>query len=310
MPEGPEITILSQYLLTKLKGRLIEKLEVLSGKYKSKTPLTGENLLDGSVKYKVINVESHGKLMWITMKNIKTNDNIYLVSHLGLTGEWGFHEGDDNDRIKITVGNSNDKKKYTLYYNDSRNFGNIYIYEEKKHVLDRVKLLAPDALKTNFSNNDFLQIVKKYTQKPNKKKRSIFVVLMDQTINDGLLSGLGNYLTPEILYRAKISPFREIGSLTDSDIFVLSESIKYVTKLSYYNNTTGYMTNFGSFIKTHKEKIDSGKYPEYHSDIKLKENIFKFNVYKQKEDPLGNEVERNTTINKGRTVYWVPKIQT
>ena len=307
MPEGPEVTILSQYLLTKLKGRLIEKLEVLSGKYLTKT-LVGINLLNGTNNFKIINIESHGKLIWMTLKNVNNNENIYLVSHLGLTGEWGFYEG-NNDRIKITIGNSADKKKYSLYYNDSRNFGNIYIYKDKEDLSSKVELLAPDALKTNFSDEDFLQMVKKYTEKSNKKNRSIFVVLMNQTTKDGLLSGLGNYLTPEILYRAKISPFREIGSLNNNDIKNLSHSIKYTTKLSYYNNTTGYMTNFGSFIKTHKEKIDNGKYPEYHSETKLKENTFKFNVYRQKEDPLGNEVERDVTINNGRTVYWVSAIQ-
>jgi formamidopyrimidine-DNA glycosylase len=224
------------------------------------------------------------------------------VSHLGLTGEWGFHKG-NNDRIKITIGNSDNKKKYNLYYNDSRNFGNIYIYDNKKDLTDKSELLAPDALKSNFSDEDFLRMVKKYTEKSSKKVKSIFKVLMDQTAKVGLLSGLGNYLTPEILYRAKISPFREIGSLSNDDIKKLSHSIKYVTKLSYYNNTTGYMTNFGSFIKTHKEKIDDGKYPEYHPEIKLKEDTFKFNVYRQKKDPLGNEVERDVTINNGRTVY-------
>ena len=75
MPEGPEITILSQYLLTKLKGRLIEKLEVLSGKYHTKT-LVGKKLLAGTSIFKIINIESHGKLMWMKLKNVKNDKNI------------------------------------------------------------------------------------------------------------------------------------------------------------------------------------------------------------------------------------------
>jgi formamidopyrimidine-DNA glycosylase len=309
MPEGPEVTILSQYLLTKLKGRLVEKLEVLSGKYSHKKPLENKDLLNGENKFKIQNVESHGKLMWMTMKNTKNNDKLYLISHLGLTGEWGFSKG-NNDRIKITIGNIDNKKKYNLYYADDRNFGNIYIVDDIDDVRKKKDLLAPDALKTGMTLNEFSNIIKKYISKSKTRKNQlIFRVLMNQTIKDGIVSGLGNYLTPEILYRAKISPFRKMDSLTEEDITELFKSMKYIIKLSYYNNTTGYMTNFGQFIKIHKEKINSGKYPVYHQDIKLKEKEFVFSVYRKNNDPLGNAVEKDKTINKNRTVYWVPAVQ-
>lgn len=308
MPEGPEVTILSQYLLTKLKGRVIEKLEILSGKYFNGKKLVGKNLLDGKIKYKIQNVESYGKLMWITMKDVNGN-KIYLVSHLGLTGQWGFHKG-KNDRLKIIIGNKDNKKKYYLYYNDDRNFGNIYIFDDVEDVKARKDLLAPDALKTNITKHEFIAMINKFISKSKTRKdQYIFKVLMNQTLKEGLVSGLGNYLTPEILYRAKISPFRKMYSLTEQDISSLLEAIKYTTKLSYYNNTTGYMTNFGNFIKIHKDKIDSGRYPNYHQDIKLKESEFSFNVYRKNKDPLGNNVEKDKTINNKRTVYWVPKIQ-
>lgn len=70
------------------------------------------------------------------------------------------------------------------------------------------------------------------------------------------------------------------------------------------------MAEFGSFIDVHKKGIDNKLYPDYHTDVKLKKtDKFKFKVYQQTEDPLGNPVEKDKTINKGRTVYWVPKIQ-
>lgn len=133
---------------------------------------------------------------------------------------------------------------------------------------------------------------------------------MKQNKSDGLVSGLGNYLTPEILYHCKLRPDREMGSLKTNEIINLSKSIKYKTKLSYYNNSTGYMTNFGDFIKLHKERIDNGQYPEYHTDTILKsKEIFEFNVYQKKKDPFGNDVTADKEINKGRTSYWVESVQ-
>lgn len=305
MPEGVEITLLSQYLTTKIKGKYITEIEILSGKYKTKKELIGKDLLKGHIKYKVTDVDSKGKLLWITMKNNDTT--IYLVSHLGLTGEWSFIK-EDNDRVRLTVVGGD--KKYYLCYNDPRNFGNIEIYDNYSKLKTKIDKLSPDVLKTEFTDKEFVEMVKKYVSKnKNRKDNMIYKVLTNQNKNDGIFSGIGNYLAPEILYNAKISPRRSIGSLSDKELLILSHSIKYIVKLSYYNNKTGYMKNFESFIDKHREKINDGYFPNYHTDINLKNNEFQFNVYRLNKDPYGNEILKDKDIVNGRTVYWVPKIQ-
>ena len=72
MPEGPEVTILGQYLSTKLEGRIIEKMEILSGKY-SRKPMDNHNLLNGDQEYLVKKINTKGKLMWITLENTSNN---------------------------------------------------------------------------------------------------------------------------------------------------------------------------------------------------------------------------------------------
>lgn len=309
MPEVSEIAILSQYLTTKLKGKIITKLEIISGKYKTKKELVGKKLLKGTKHYKVINVKSKGKLMWIIMHNVENSDDkIYMTSHLGLAGEWSFYKS-ENDRIRLYI--SHKGKKYNLCYTDPRNFGNIEIYDDEDEIKEKIDRLAPDALKYDFSDDEFIEMVKNFLVKSKTRSNQlIYKVLMNQTIKDGIVCGLGNYLTAEILYDAKISPFRMIGSLSDNEIRKISHSIKYLTKLSYYNNITGYMTGFGDFISTHKERVDSGIYSNFHSEIKLKKkDEFVFKVYRQKKDPLGNPVVGDRTINKDRTTYWVPNVQ-
>ena len=296
MPEGPEITLLSQYLSTKLKGRTFEKIVVFDNKYKS---------ISLDTTYDITSVDSKGKLLWIILKNDTTIK--YFTSHLGLTGEWSFSKS-KNDKLRIIIGNKTNDKKYNLCYQDHRGFGKIEIISD---ITKRTSALADDALKTEFDDSDFVNMVGSFLKVSKKRQhQNIFKVLMKQTKKDGIVSGLGNYLTPEILYHCKISPFREIGSLNEKELKTLGYSIRYVIKLSYYNNTTGYMTNFGDFVKVHKERVDNGIYPEYHEAIKFEKNDkFEFKVYRQKKDPLGNPVDADKSINKTRTVYWVPNVQ-
>jgi formamidopyrimidine-DNA glycosylase len=308
MPEGPEVAILSQYLTAKLVGRIIEKMEILSGKYINKK-MNNHLLFDGTEKYKIISIDSKGKLMWITLENTKNNKNVYITSHLGLTGFWGFAEG-INDRLKFTIKDDNKDKKYYLYYVDDRNFGNIEIYTNKSDLDKKINELATDSLKFN-GINEFIGLYDKFLSKSKKRKdQYIALVLMKQKKSDGVVSGIGNYLMAEILYEAKISPFRTAGSLTESEIEDLGYAIQYLTKLSYFNNLTGYMTQFDDFIKIHKERIKKGIYPDYHESIKLKKgDKFEFKVYRQKKDELGNLVEVDKSIQKTRSTYWVPNVQ-
>jgi formamidopyrimidine-DNA glycosylase len=310
MPEGPEVTILGQYLLTKLEGRIIEDFEILGGKYK-RTGMKNSELLGNKHLYKIKGIDTKGKLMWITLESLKNHEELYISSHLGLTGFWGFDEG-ANDRIKIKIIDEEHKdKSYYLYYEDDRNFGNINIYINKKDLVSKIDELAIDSLKGNYNCIDFASLYKKFLSKSAKRKdQYISLVLMKQGDDEGIISGIGNYLMAEILFRAKISPFRKAGSLSSTDIIDLCESIQYTTKLSYYNNTTGYMTHFDNFIKLHKERIKSGLYPNFHDHIKFKgDEEFKFNVYRQKKDPEGNIVDVDKSIQKTRSTYWVPNIQ-
>ncbi len=98
--------------------------------------------------------------------------------------------------------------------------------------------------------------------------------------------------------------------MSNKDVKTLLRSMNYITKLSYMDNITGYMKNFTTFIKKHTVGLKEGKYPEYHKDTKIAKNDkFSFKVYRMKKDPDGNIVTANKTLNKGRTVYHVKKVQ-
>lgn len=302
MPEGPEIIITTQYLKTKLKKKKIESVEIVGGRYLHQV-LKGIDLTR-NVPLTIEDIDSKGKFMWMTMKDSAGND-LYMLNTFGMSGRWSF--GDDpNARLKMIVkSNTTQNKTYTLYYVDQRNYGTIEFTTYYSDLQKKINKLAPDVLKTNMTDAELITMIKKYI-KTSKKNKNLVKVLMDQS---AIVSGIGNYLVAEILYDAKLNPHKNLNELSDTSLHALAHSIRKITKYSYYDNTTGYMKHFKIFMKTHADRIDSGSFPNYHSDIKfdLKDG-FKFRVYQQKLDPNGYVVIHDEIV-KGRTIHWVKEVQ-
>ena len=278
MPEVCEIVMTSQYLMTKLKNRYITDINILSGRYTHEN-IVGKNLINKYAPLKIINVNSKGKFMWFELLNEKDNKYIYILNTFGLSGSWLFKDNPSN-RIKFSIENKDKTKTYVLYFNDPRNFGTIKITDNIIDLNTKINKLSVDLLKTEFSDDEFLDWVNNFKS----KDKEIIKILMTQEVNKGIGSGLGNYLAPEILYHAKISPFRTISSLNNNEIINLAQSIRYILKLCYTNNKIGYMEHFKNFIEKHKLGIKSGKYPQYHKKVHINDNIeFQFSVYQKKK---------------------------
>jgi formamidopyrimidine-DNA glycosylase len=297
MPEICEVTLTSQALKDKLLNKQLTEINVLSGRYNN-AMFKGYNKM--TFPLKVIDVNSYGKCMWFHFQNEK-----YLLNTFGLTGMWGFNKT-NNSRIEFVF----EKGEICAYYEDARNFGTFEYDDTQNAFNNKINKLAPDLLKTNFTKEQFLGWFKNFLLKSSKRKHMPIVkVLMNQNEIDGIGSGLGNYLVPEILYRCKISPHRKLLDLSDAEIKEMATVIKYVLKQCYISNDTGYMKDIKDFIKEHYDGINNGKYPDYHTEIQIThENPFIFFVYRQKVDPYGNKVIAEKIL-KNRSTYWVPNIQ-
>ncbi len=306
MPEGPEVTIIAQYLDSTIKNMELIEINIISGRY------THENLsglsdlklqLEQHIPLKIMSVNSKGKFLWFVLKFSITGKNVFIMNTFGLTGEWSFKQSSQN-RISMKLRDNTGVQNY-VYYNDSRNFGTIQITCDVKILDKKINKLAPDILKTQMSDDDLVLMIKKYADLNKKKNLNIVDVLMNS--QSAIVSGIGNYLIAEILYDANVSPFRCIPDLSLSEIKKIAHSMRKISKISYCDNTTGYMKKFETFMKTHKTKILDGTFPNYHPDISTSTK-FKFQVYKQKKDPLGYDIKQDQVI-KGRTIYWVPDVQ-
>lgn len=295
MPEVCEVCLTSQYLSSTI-GDKITGIKILRGRYLKKPIKCFDDL---EFPLQIEDIDTKGKFMWMTLKH--KDRIIYMLNTYGLTGKWSFDKIDDAN-VKFSVKSKD--TKYHIYFCDMRNFGTIEFTDDINILNKKINKLAPDFLKNPLSFNDFEDKISHYKN----KKKKIVIVLMSQESKDGLGSGLGNYLVPEILYRAKISPHRTIGSLEHDEIKKLYKSINSTLRLCYTSNITEYVEHLESFLKKHNKNIKDGKFPNYLANIKTNDDIFEFKVYRQKEDEFGNQVVGDKIIS-GRTTYWVPNVQ-
>ena len=136
-----------------------------------------------------------------------------------------------------------------------------------------------DLLNEEPSVEDFIELLSK------KPERSVCEVLMDQRI----CSGVGNYIKCEVLYRSRISPYRKVKDLSRSEFGKLYSWTKKIIRASYLQG--------GASIRNYRRL--TGEIGDF---------VFEFEVYAQKQDPNGNSVIREETLDK-RTTHWVPSLQ-
>jgi formamidopyrimidine-DNA glycosylase len=280
MPEICEIVLTSEILYNILIGYKLVDIKVIDKTFK-KVP---KNLtkIQKLLPLKVNDINSKGKLMWIELSD--SDDDVYMTTGFGLEGKWSF-EKEKYSKMSFEFEKKNETK--ILWWNDIFSYGNITFYTEKKDFTKKINNLGMDWMKSNYDAKIIWDKIKSI-QKTKYKDKMIVELLMNQK---KLGAGLGNYLTPEILYRAKIKPSRKIKNITQDDTKILTKTIQKVLKLCYHNNTNKYLVFLQKNLNKHTDNIK-----------------WKFLVYRRKEDDMGNPVTASKLI-KGRTTYWVKEVQ-
>jgi len=270
MPEGPEVTVITNSLNKLLKNKTLLKIKILpGGKYENKAP---DNYLKfvKNLPLKVDGIKNKGKLIYWRF----SNDNI-MLNHLNMTGFWSIDKIYKHSALKFIF-----EDNLILYYTDIRRFGRVEFAKEFNEIEDILKDLGPDVVNDKgFLFKTFSEIAEK------KKKLNITKFLMNQHI----ISGIGNYLKSEILYESRISPHRTVGSLDKSELKELYINIKKIPQLSL---------QFNGMSKSDYKDID-GKKGDFEKFLK---------VYCRLKDNDGNKIIKEKTKDS-RTTYWVPDLQ-
>jgi len=152
------------------------------------------------------------------------NENIFLI-HLGMSGQIKIRENSEtllkHDHVRITIKSNNDKI-YFITYNDPRRFGYIDLFNNREinqHFL--LKKLGVEPLEKEL-NVDYLESIFK------KKTKSIKETLMDQ----GVIAGIGNIYASEILFKAKINPYRSVKTLKREEIKSIIKATRQILQKS------------------------------------------------------------------------------
>jgi formamidopyrimidine-DNA glycosylase len=295
MPEGPEVSYLVNKHLISCIGKELNKIKILSGRYKNHGPPKNYNKFIKLLPLKCIDVFKKGKVIFFKFEN-----NWCIISKLGLSGWWyneNYKIGWKNHSYKTIIFNWNNHGSFkprrlecslssedrqcnssnqSIIYSDFRNFGTMIFTNDNIIINHEINKLAPDILDPKLKFKDIekniILVTKKY------KDKLIEDIIIDQRL---ILSGIGNYLKSEILYQAKISPLRKLSKITLDEwrnIFTIAKNIsKKMTKLLNNEDFTKYV------------------------------NAMK--IYHKKLDSLNNIIKTHKT-KSGRTTFWVPKIQT
>jgi formamidopyrimidine-DNA glycosylase len=118
-----------------------------------------------------------------------------------------------------------------------------------------------------------------------ERKKSVCEALMDQSV----VCGVGNYVKAEALYRAGISPWRTVDTLSDQEISDLNAAAKQILRQAYADQ--------GASIRDYRTP-----------DGEQGSATLQFMAYGKQEDPSGKKIIREQTPD-GRTTHWCPEVQ-
>jgi formamidopyrimidine-DNA glycosylase len=265
MPEGPECKIIAEYLKKSICDTQLTNIIIHP---KSRYTRHGPPVNFEKLEYprEIDDVGVKGKLIWI-----KTGQ-YYILNTLGMSGMWTLKNGKHCD-VELCL-----QAKPNIFFKDMRHFGTLKIVDQQGFD----KKLAS----IGYDVFDFCDF-KTFSELLSKKSSwTLPKFLMSQKH----ISGIGNYLKCEILYRLKVSPHRLIRDLSTEEITKLYDLVQELPVSSY--------TAQGVSIR------------DYQPPEKYRDGLKKFAllVYNHDVDSHGYQVIRETTSDR-RTTHWVHELQ-
>lgn len=271
MPEGPEI----KRAADKLAGAIAHQ------------PLTGvffafehlkryEPIL---VKDEVVSVQAMGKAMLIRFHN-----QLSIYSHNQLYGVWFVRKAQSypstNRQLRLAI---HTQTRSALLYSAS----DIAVLTQEQVLLHPfLNRLGPDVLDEETT----VEQVRDRCLDKRFYRRSLTGLLLDQ----GFLSGLGNYLRSEVLFVARIHPSLRLMDCTAEQIHHLAEAAIAVSRQSY---RTGGITNHLEIA----DRLKRSGSPRWE---------YRHYVFNRQGKPCficGTEILKE--IASGRRIYYCPACQ-
>lgn len=300
MPEINEVRRYADFLKSKLINKNITEINIINGRYKKHGPFPLYKELIKDLPVKVLDIKTKGKFMYMIL-----SDGYFLFATLGLSGGWVYQENKTkkflhpvileylrkesvDEYMKVSMKHLNVEFKTvggSVYFYDTLSFGTLKVIKNQNELDKKLSIIGPDIMDETTT----LELFKERLLKPKNLKKEIGIVLMDQKV----ISGFGNYLRADILWLSKISPFRKVNKLSDSEIKTIYHNGKVLTWGDY------------DYKKAKKEKIITSK-DKIPQDYKRD-----FFVYYEETDIYGHPVIKEELYegSQKRFIYWVKERQ-
>ena len=306
MPEGPEVRTVVDQLQGGINMRLLG-FQWISGRYERNGPpetypafvetLTTSDDSSSSKQYDIIQEwNAKGKFIYIVLdkgaatgRHDNETDDDFLRSiwiTLAMTGRFvseAMHDAGDNTihaRWYMSLLNTETGKIRRIYYYDQRNFGTVKFCLSKAMLTKKLQSLGPDILCHDTSEHEFLQVM----AAQRNKNLNVCKFLMNQEN----ISGVGNYILAEGLYRASIDPFASLHELSDLQKRALFHELQ--------------STAFESYEAQGMTRAKGGSY----RDVQGNRGTFEFQlqVYGRKVCARGNPVHMEINGPHSRTIWY------
>ncbi len=208
MPELPEVETVRARIAPALEGRLLERVGIFDARLtRPEDPSSVAFRLEGE---RVASVDRRGKYVVLRFETGRV-----LLVHLRMTGSLLYApngaEGDDpHRRAVVTLDNGS-----AVVYRDVRRFGIWLLLDpgEVEHYL--AERLGSEPLEAPFTSRVL-------GERLAGRRAPVKAALLDQRT----VAGIGNIYADEALWRARIHPLRQAGSLTDGETARLHRGVR------------------------------------------------------------------------------------
>lgn len=301
MPELPEVQTIVNDLNKKVAGRRItgvwfdwpkmlkDPLDQQRNKIAHKHVAVFEKTIKGK---KILGVRRRAKNILVSL-----SDNLMILIHLKMTGhllvgKWKIVNGKKilpiepkevvedpyNQYIHLIFYLDNGKM---LGFSDVRKFGKVILGTKGQiENLPEIKKLGPEPLDKSLKFEEFKKIIL-------RERRKIKQVLMDPEV----IAGIGNIYSDDILWKAKVHPFRQANKLSNQELQEIWKAMRQIlTKALKLRGTS-----------TSDYRDTAGK-EGYYADYRL--------VYQRESEPCQRCKTKIQRVKiGGRSAHYCPKCQ-
>ncbi|MEZ4531469.1 MAG: bifunctional DNA-formamidopyrimidine glycosylase/DNA-(apurinic or apyrimidinic site) lyase [Thermomicrobiales bacterium] len=229
MPELPEVETVRRTMHDRVVGARVVDVAFrdFPGVVGELAPETFSSLVRGN---RFERIDRRGKHLWLGFEG-----GAGLFVHLMMTGQLLLVDPGESlvrfEHLRIELDNG-----WALAYADQRKFGRVRFLSDEQWLAIEERI-GPEPLDDEFTDEVLFELTR-------NRRTPIKAFLLDQR----RVAGIGNIYADEALYRARLHPARETGSLSQSETAALRLAVRAVlseglerkgTTLSDYRDANG-----------------------------------------------------------------------